>query len=326
MRHDAALLTLTPGQMEEQEAALAQELGADASAYSRLLCTAPSVLAFLAHGVEELEHAAWALALVGVLCLRPACELQGASYAVPASPLLSSTLAAACLCCRNLGGGMRRPWCCAPPQLLMDGTTVWRRSLHTLALLWVPDPSALVRRSPQLLCAELAGPECVATRLLLEHTYQLPAAAVYERLPGAAAASEAPAHPGAPALPWLELQGMPLPDVGGNGGSPQPHLHYPAASALSLLDAAGAAGTRAGLRGCSSWQQPTIGRALGPTISALCGQLPHSAPSGCTCSARRKPSRLASSACCAPRAAGRASPASALCCRRGLPLVVCYPE
>lgn len=96
------------------------------------------------------------------------------------------------------------------PQLLATDPATWRRDMAALELLWIEDPPAVAERSPHLLCHDLAAPGCVATRLLLQHIFRLTPAGVYERLPGACAASSA-AEQLACRLSYLQERGLPLP-------------------------------------------------------------------------------------------------------------------
>lgn len=119
------------------------------------------------------------------------------------------------------------------PELLSDGAATWRRALDTLRLLWVPDPAALARRAPRLLCADLAGPACVASRLVLQYSFGLPAAAVYERLPGSALA---PPEELACRLSFLEMQGLPV--AAAAAGPEEGLAEGAAAAAISLEEVA----------------------------------------------------------------------------------------
>ena len=96
----------------------------------------------------------------------------------------------------------------AAPELLLGGGATWRAALGTLDLLWVQDPRALGRRRPHLLCTDLSAPGCVASRMVLQWWFGLPAAAVYERLPAAAALS--PPAELACRLSFAEALGIPV--------------------------------------------------------------------------------------------------------------------
>lgn len=95
----------------------------------------------------------------------------------------------------------------ACPDLLSSDPRTRRRSEAALGLLWVASPRALALRRPQLLCAELAEPACVATRLLLQLCFGLSPAEVYE-LVGCAASSEAQQL--ACRLSYAQMNGLPV--------------------------------------------------------------------------------------------------------------------
>ena len=91
---------------------------------------------------------------------------------------------------QEYGEAEARGMVAACPDLLASDPRTRRRSEAALGLLWVAAPRALALRRPQLLCAELAEPACVATRLLLQLYFGLSPAEVYGLL-GCAASSEA---------------------------------------------------------------------------------------------------------------------------------------
>ncbi len=95
----------------------------------------------------------------------------------------------------------------ACPELLASDPRTRRRSEATLGLLWVSHPRGLAMRRPQLLCAELAEPACVATRLLLQVCFGLSAAEVYELL---APAASGDAKSLACRLSYAETLGLPV--------------------------------------------------------------------------------------------------------------------
>lgn len=93
------------------------------------------------------------------------------------------------------------------PGLLSSDPCTRRRSEATLGLLWVSHPRGLTLRRPQLLCADLADPASVATRVLLQTCFGLSSAEVYE-LVGCAASGEAERL--ACRLSYAEMNGLPL--------------------------------------------------------------------------------------------------------------------
>lgn len=97
----------------------------------------------------------------------------------------------------------------AAPELLTSSPGTRQRAAATLALLWLADPAAALRAAPQLLCAELASPACVAARLALQRAFRLSPAQVYTRLPGVCTACDEPEQL-ACRLAFLEQQRVPV--------------------------------------------------------------------------------------------------------------------
>ncbi|KAI7846090.1 hypothetical protein COHA_000351 [Chlorella ohadii] len=170
VRRDASLLALPPERLEEQAAALAEELGMSGKQFAELAAACPAALANLAECIEELTHAASGLA-------------------------------------GEYGEAEARQLVLACPELLASDPRTRCRSEATLGLLWVSHPRGLAMRRPQLLCAELAEPACVATRLLLQVCFGLSAAEVYELL---APAASGDAKSLACRLSYAETLGLPL--------------------------------------------------------------------------------------------------------------------
>ena len=124
----------------------------------------------------------------------------------------------------------------ACPDLLSSDPRTRRRSEATLGLLWVAHPRGLALRRPQLLCAELAEPAAVATRMLLQACFGLSPAEVYELLGCAASSSEAESL--ASRLSYAEMHGVPVQPAPASSATPAGGTSSPPAAACGTSGAA----------------------------------------------------------------------------------------
>lgn len=149
----------------------------------------------------------------------------------------------------------------ACPDLLSSDPRTRRRSEATLGLLWVAHPRGLALRRPHLLCAELAEPAAVATRMLLQVCFGLSPAEAYEVL--GCAASRSDAEPLASRLCYAEMHGLPVVAAPASSATLAGGASSPPAAACGT---AGAAEQAAPVQQSAA---PTMARTAGLSVDEL---------------------------------------------------------